>query len=118
MTAYITQSEVKSLWKSSLRRMISECRTDKKVPEGLVELIRHNLFAKYVSYNAALDKLEIGVNESRQRTTTYPTIKIYSFPLNDVENKLLAIYQPGRGDLEFYAKILKGKDLNGRMVVL
>ena len=118
MAAYVTQSEVKSLWKNSLKRMINECRTNKKVPEGLVELIKHNLFAKYVSYNAALDDIEIGVNESKQRAKTYPTIKIYNFPLNEVEDKLIAASQTTRGDLEFYARVLRGKDLNSRMVLL
>lgn len=117
MAAYVTQSEVKSLWNSSLKKMIGECRTDKKVPGELVELLKHNLYARYACYNAALDQIEIGVNESKHRAKTYPTIKIYSFPLDEVEEKLSASYKPGKGDLEFYARILKGKDSDGRMVV-
>lgn len=118
MAAYVTQGEVKSLWNSSLKNMIRECRTQKRIPEDLVELIRHNLYAKYVCYDAAQEKLEIGVNESKQRATTYPTIKVYSFPLNEVEKRLEASYQTKRGDLEFYAKIFKGKRLDDRISIL
>lgn len=118
MATYVTQNEVKFLWNSSVKKMISECRTNKKVPERLVELIKHNLYAKYVSYNAELDNLEIGVNESRQRAANYPAIKVYSFPLQEVKDKLKASFQSERGDLEFYAKVLKGTDSNGRVVVL
>ncbi len=118
MAAYVSKGEVRSLWKSSLEKMIEECRINKKVPEGLVELIKHNLYAKYVSYNVAGEKLEIGVNESRQRTTSYPTIKVYSFSLNEVEDRLLASYQPTRGDFEFYAKLFKGRRLDDRMSIL
>ncbi|WP_029034131.1 hypothetical protein [Salinimicrobium terrae] len=118
MTTYVTKGEIRFLWKTSLNIMIAECRINKKVPEGLIELIKHNLYVKYVCYNPATDSIEIGVNESMQRTATYPIIKVYQFPLNEVEDRLKDSYQTKRGDLEFYAKIFKGKSSENRMFVL
>lgn len=115
---YVTQSEMRSLWKSSLENMVKECRFNKRIPAGLLELIKHNLFAKYASYDADLDQIEIGVNESQQRATTYPTIRVYVFPLDELERRLGASRQNKRGDLEFYARILKGKDLSGNVFLL
>ncbi|WP_029036709.1 hypothetical protein [Salinimicrobium xinjiangense] len=118
MAAYVTQSEVNALWKSSLKLMIRECRTTKKVPEALVEIIKHNLYAKYVCYNAAMEHIEIGINESQQSAKTYPTIQVYSFPLTEIANRLTASYKSKRGDLEFYAKVFQGKRLDDRMSIL
>ena len=118
MAAFVTSSEMKSLWKPSLRNMIRECRRNQKAPEGLVELIKHNLFAKYVAYDAATKQIEIGVNESAHRAKTYPTIKVYTIPLHELEQKLETSYKPKRYDMEFYAKILTGKDLNEKVWVL
>lgn len=118
MAAYVTQNEVMTLWKTCLEAMIRECRTQKKIPAGLVELIKHNLFARYVSYDATLETVEIGVNESKHRTPTYPTIKVYRFPLNEVGERLLANYEPQKRDLEFYARIFKGAKLNKRMMLI
>jgi hypothetical protein len=118
MAVFVTRSEMKSLWKPSLGRMIRECRMNKKAPEALVELIKHNLYAKYVSYDAATEMVEIGVNESVNRAKTYPTIQVYMFPLHELEQKLKTSYKSKRYDMEFYAKILTGKDLNDQVLVL
>ena len=118
MAAVVTRSEMKTLWKSSVKSMIMECRMNKKAPEGLVELIRHNLFAKYVSYNPTTEQIEIGVNEALQPARTYPTITVSHIPLGQLEQRLKASYKPKRIDMEFYAKILTGKDLNDQVLVL
>ena len=118
MTTYVTQSEVRSLWGSSLERMITECRSNRKVPEGLLELIKHNLFAKYASYDADLDQIEIGVNESKQRTQSYPVISVYKLSLDEVVSSLTNSCQAGRRDMEFYARILKGQNSGTNVFVL
>ena len=118
MAAYITQSEVRSLWESSVKTLLRKCRSDRKIPEGLVELIKHNFYAKYVYYNPEQEYIEIGVNESKQRAVSYPTIRVYCFSVDEVEDRLLASFQSNRVDLEFYAKILQGKNLNSSLHVL
>ncbi len=118
MAAYVTQNEMISLWETSLESMISECKTSKKVPDSLIELIKHNLFAKYVCYNPAEQQIEIGVNESLQASKTYPTIKIYYFTLEEIEKTLLDSKKSKRGDQEFYAKVLKGRNAYDSMVFL
>ena len=118
MPIFSTQSEIESLWKSLLKPMISTCRSEKKVPEELVELIKHNFYAKYVYYDSEKDTLEIGVNEAKQRAVTYPSIEVYHFPLNEVENLIMASFQPNNWDLEFYAKILQGKRSEDRMIII
>jgi hypothetical protein len=117
-TTYVSQNDMRSLWKTSLGKMIESCRVNKNLPEGLVELIKHNLFAKYASYNAHLDKIEIGVNESKQSVASYPEITVYNFPLDELEGKLTASFQTTRRDLEFYARIFKGKEFNDYIFVL
>ncbi|MCX2836795.1 hypothetical protein OQ279_01410 [Salinimicrobium sp. MT39] len=117
-TTYVTQNEMRSLWKISLGKMIESCRVNKSLPGGLVELIKHNLFAKYASYNAHLEKIEIGVNESKQRAASYPEITVYQFPLDELEDKLTASFQTTRGDLEFYARVFKGKEFNDNIFLL
>ncbi|WP_324720820.1 hypothetical protein [Salinimicrobium sp. HB62] len=118
MAVFVTRSEMKSLWKPSLGSMIRECKRNRKAPHGLVELIRHNLYAEYVSYDAGTEVYEIGVNESINRAKTYPTIKVYTFSLHELEQKLKTSYKSTRYDLEFYAKILTGKDLSDQVLVL
>jgi plasmid rolling circle replication initiator protein Rep len=109
MAAFVTQNELTVLFRSSLKDMIQQCRTSKKAPKKLVELVKHNLFAKYVVYNDAQESMEFGVNESTGRAAMYPTIKIYDLPLNALEKKLESSMQPNRRDQEFYAKLFSGK---------
>ena len=117
MAAFFTHSEMNSLWQLSIGNMIKECRTNKKAPEGLVKIIKHNLYAKYVSYDAATEMIEIGVNESEHRSGSYPTITVYTMALHDLENKLKASYKSNRYDMEFYAKIFTGKDPEDQIMV-
>lgn len=118
MAAFVTRDEMKSLWKTSLERMICDCRMDKKAPEGLVQLIKHNLYAKFVSYDPATDRIEIGVNECLHPAKTYPTIRVSNFPLHELKQKLRTSHKPKRNDMEFYAKVLTGKDLSDQVFVL
>lgn len=118
MATYLTQSDVNSLLKTSMEKMISECRSTKHVPGELVELIKHNLYAKYVTYDTTKDYIEIGVNESKIPTTTYTTIKVSSFPLNEIWERLMTGYKQKPGDLEFYTKILEGKYSNDTRIQL
>lgn len=118
MAAFVTRSEVKSLWKPSVKKMIRECKTRQKAPAGLVELIKHNLYAKYVSYDTTGEQIEIGVNESLQPAASYPTLSVYNIPLNELEQKLRASYKPGRNDVEFYAKILTQKSLKAQVLIV
>lgn len=118
METFVTRSEIKSLWRPVFKKMIRECRMNKKAPDGLVELIKHNFFAKYASYEANTEMAEIGVNESVVGAKTYPAIKIYTVPLHELEQKLNASSKLKPSDMEFYAKILTGKKLNEKVLVL
>ncbi|UZH54097.1 hypothetical protein JRG66_08785 [Salinimicrobium tongyeongense] len=117
-TTFVTQNEMRLLWKTSLERMIADCRASKKLPGGLLELIKHNLFAKYAAYNPQFDDIEIGVNECKHSTTSYADIRIYQFPLDELEERLTASFKTKRGDLEFYARVFKGKEFNDKILVL
>lgn len=118
MAVYLTHTEFSSLWKPSLEKMIRDCKTQKKIPQPLVKLVKHNLYAKYVNYDPATAEIEIGVNESSKPAETYATIQVYSFPLDELENKLVATCRSERGDIEFYAKTLTGRDSKEPIVIL
>lgn len=118
MAAFVTQNELTALFKSSLKDMIRECRTTKKAPERLQELVKHNFFAKYVVYNNAQESIEFGVNESKRRAVMYPTIEVYHLPLHVLEEKLKSSMQTTRRDQEFYAEIFRRKQPDEGIILM
>lgn len=110
MATYLSTRELRSLLGASIKQYVEECLAKQQIPEELVELIKHNFYAKYVHYNKEFNTIEIGVNESKTRATAYPEIKVISFPIEETSKWVDATFIEGKGDLEFYAKIISRND--------
>ena len=54
----------------------------------------------------AEEVIEIGINQSKVRSRTYPQITEYSFPVNEVGEWLYSSFKDGKGDLEFYGSLM------------
>lgn len=103
---YLKEGEIKSSLGSLVKYYVQECVETQEIPQQLVELIKHNFFAKYVTYNKLEKTIEIGINESKHRSLTYPHIKVYSFPLEKTSEWIDSSFKTGRGDLEFYGQLI------------
>ncbi len=120
MAIYLTEKEIKVLLGSSVKTYVQESVEHEKISEELMLLLKHNFYAKYAFYDKKKRMIEIGVNESKRSSRTYPEIKLYSFPVDETLEWISESFHWERRDLEFYAKILSKKNdaLPGEIVVL
>ncbi|GHA30935.1 hypothetical protein GCM10007103_10600 [Salinimicrobium marinum] len=106
MAIFLKSGEIKSTLGALVKYYIQECNTTGQIPQEFIELIKHNFLAKYVYFNKKDHAIEVGINESKRRTTLYPEIKIYSFPLDQTTDWLEESFKSGKADLEFYGKLI------------
>lgn len=118
MNIYLKTEELKSALQNVIELYVQDCLTSKKLPTELTEIIKHNYLAKYVHYNDAEKMIEIGINYSEPNTSTYPRIKVFSFPIEKTAHWLDYSFKTGKGDLEFYGAMLNRKNkLDSQYVV-
>ncbi len=106
MSIYLKTEEIRASLGAIVKFYIQDCKQKKEIPQELAELIKHNFLAKYVSYNKNDETIEIGINISKHRAEMYPTIEIFTFPVNSAEKWLESSFKTGKADLEFYAKMI------------
>ena len=108
MTAYYKQTEIIAAMNQLVKDYMKECKECNELPEGFVELLKHNFLAKYVCFNEATQSIEIGV-EDTSSDGLYPEIKSYKFPLNSKKRWIEKSFKTGKNDLAFYGKLLNRK---------
>lgn len=109
MVAYYNQRQIKTEMKALIQDYLKSCYNCEELPADLVDLIKHNFLAKYVSYNSELHSIEIGVEVSDKPSSliSYPQIKVYQFPIDDKKNKWLKkSLKTSKTDLAFYGRLL------------
>ena len=119
MAMYLTEKEIKKLMESSVKTFVRESIEHEKISEDLMELLKHNFYAKYAIYDREKRQIEIGVNETKRNSMTYPNIRLYSYPVDKASEWITKSLHWQRHDLEFYAKILSRKnDMLGEEIVV
>lgn len=108
MTAYYNQTEIIAAMNQLVSDYLNECRQCEELPEGFVELIKHNFLAKFVCFNRDTKSIEIGVEESSP-DALYPEIKVYKYPLNSNRRWVEKSFKSGKNDLAFYGRLLNKK---------
>lgn len=106
MSIYFKSKEMENSFKALVNLYVQECKRNGEIPESFAELIKHNFLAKYVFYNKTEKSIEIGINESKFRSRTYPQIKEYSYPVDEAKAWLFDSFKDGKGDLEFYGSLI------------
>ncbi|WP_424493606.1 hypothetical protein [Salinimicrobium sp. GXAS 041] len=106
MSIYLKTEEVRASLGAVVKYYLQDCVQKNEIPQELVELIKHNFLAKYVSYNKKDETIEIGINISKDNSVMYPTIEVFTFSVNSAEKWLENSFKSGKADLEFYAKII------------
>ncbi|WP_373056624.1 hypothetical protein [Zunongwangia sp. H14] len=106
MLAYLEEGEIKESLKNLIKNYIKECEESNELSQNFIELVKHNFLAKYVYYNPEKKMVEIGINRSKSRKS-YPKIQVYNFPLERAPDWLGEKFKTARGDLEFYASLIK-----------
>jgi len=119
MATYLKEEEIKTLLDELIEKFVEESRITGKLVSDFVELIKHNFYAKYVHFDPASQMVEIGINESKDRTPGYPDIKVYNYDLADAKSWLGKKFQQNTFDLEFYAKLIsKDQDTDSEIIVI
>lgn len=106
-----SEDKLKTSLASLVNNYVNDCLKNGKPSPDFVELIRHNFYAKYVHYNDVNETIEMGINESRDRTPYYPEIKVYSYPVNKAGEWLGSSFKKDPFDLAFYNSLLSKKNL-------
>jgi len=109
MVAYYNQKEIKNAIKDLMQDYLKTCTSCEELPEDFIDLIKHNFLAKYVSYNAVTNSIEIGIEDANEPSslTAYPQIKVYTYPISDKKNKWLdKSFKKSKPDLAFYGRLL------------
>lgn len=98
---------------------IKECKKCDELPEGFVELIKHNFLAKFVCYDKDTKTIEIGVEEASE-DGLYPNIKVMKYPLSAKKNWVKKSFKDGKNDLTFYGHLLNNNKYsrNAEVVVM
>lgn len=104
MTTYYKQTEIKAAIDQLADDYLKECKRCEELPEGFVELIKHNFLAKFVCYNRDTKTIEIGV-EDYSGDALYPKIKILEYSLNS-RNWVKNSFKNNKNDLYFYGQLL------------
>ncbi|MDN3596731.1 hypothetical protein [Zunongwangia endophytica] len=109
MASYLRTEEVKTSLRVLVNQYIEECKNCEVIPQDFIDLLRHNFLAKFVFYNKADKKIEIGINQGSE-PSGYPNIKVFSFPVNDTD-WLDKSFKSDKNDLEFYGKLLNRNEV-------
>ena len=117
MTTYYKQTEIQTAIDQLVEECLTECKRCEELPEGFVELIKHNFLAKFVCYNKDTKTIEIGV-EDNSPDALYPKIKVYNYSLNS-RNWVKKSFKSDKNDLHFYGQLLnRNKSSRDAEVVL
>lgn len=108
MTAYYNQSEIKKFMKNEIKQYLKDCISGKKLSEDCKNLIKYTFLATFVSYNEADKTIEIGIEDTTS-DSSYPDIKVYTYPVDSVTDWLTRSLKFGKNDLAFYGKLLNKK---------
>lgn len=108
MTAYYNQSEIKSFMKREVKQYLKDCVSGKKLSEDCKNLIQYLFLAKFVSYNEADKTIEVGIEDTTSNSS-YPDIKVYTYPVESATEWLTRSLKFGKNDLAFYGKLLNKK---------
>lgn len=118
MTAYYKQTEILAAMNQLVEDYLNECMECGELPDGFVELLKHNFLAKFVCFNEETKTIEIGIEKS-SKDALYPEIKIYKYPLNANKRWVQKSFKMGQNDLAFYGRLLnKKKSYNDVEVVV
>ncbi len=118
MAAYFNTNQLRTSLQELIKIYIKECKECKKLSQDCIDLLRHNFMAEFVVYDEANNRVEVGMNKTDQ-FDTYPEIEIYTFPLEEIGNKVDHSFKNNDEDLEFYGKIIgRRKGLGSNSVVL
>lgn len=114
MTTYYKQAELKAAMDQLVEDYMQECKKCDELPEGFVELLKHNFLAKFVCYDSATKTIEIGV-EDNSPDALYPRIKVHKYSM-EKKNWVKNSFRTERNDLIFYGSLLNrnrpGKDVD------
>ncbi len=119
MATYLTEEEIRVKLDRLINKFVEECRSTCMLHPDFIELVKHNLYAKYVYYDETTGMVEIGINESRDRSPGYPDIKVYHYSLSEAKQWLGQHFRNTKFDLEFYASLIsKDQDSDADIIVL
>lgn len=104
MTTYYKQTEIKAAIDQLADDFLKECKRCEELPEGFVDLIKHNFLAKFVCYDKETKTIEIGV-EDNSPDALYPKIKVYKYSLNS-KTWIRDSFKNDLNDLHFYGRLL------------
>lgn len=107
MVAYYKAEEVKTALKGLISHYVEESKKNGELPRDFIELIKHNFYAKFAYYNKQKEVIEVGINETRGPGATYPTINIYSFPINETDDWMERSIKPGSFHIAYYSELLR-----------
>ena len=112
MVAYYNQNEIKVAMSALIQEYLKTCKNCEELPEDFVDLIKHNFLAKYVSYNAKTNSIEIGIEQSNGSSlSAYPKIKVFNYPLTEKKNDWLdKSFKTSKPDLAFYGRLLNKRN--------
>lgn len=106
MATYLKEEEIKVYLDRLMDKFAGECMTTCELNPDFTELMKHNFFAKYVHYDPSTEMVEVGINESKERSPGYPDIKVYHYALSETRQWLGKQFRSTPFDLEFYAKLI------------
>lgn len=107
MTTYQSRNQIFTKLEEMIPEQVKECKNCDELPASLEELIIHNFQAKFVCYNKEDQTVEVGV-EDYESMSSYPSIKIHTFPLNKAKTWIRKSFRQEEPDLKFYGKLIAG----------
>ncbi len=122
MTTYFNKSEIETSIKDLAAIQLKECVECEKLSEDFIDLLKYNFSAKYVSFDHSKKRIEIGVEDSTEKTSHYPVINVVSYPVKKSKNKWLDnSFKNHMNDLIFYGGLINRKKYshkNAEVVVM
>ena len=110
MTTYFNKSEIENSIKTIASDYLKDCIQCDKISEDVVDLIKYNFSAKYVSFNNTDKQIEIGVEDTSETYSLYPSINVIFFPITDQNNAWLdKSFKNQMNDLVFYGRLINRK---------
>lgn len=106
MVAYLKSEEVTHALKKLVHHYVEDCKKNEELSQDFIELIKHNYYAKFAYYNKKKEVIEVGINETRDRGATYPTINIYSFPIDKTDEWLVNSFKSDSFHIAYYSQLL------------
>ena len=114
MISYQSKNDIQNQVVNLLPHQIEECRECDKLPEPLVELIKHNYQATFVCYDKKSNCIEVGI-ENEKENSPYPEIQVQKIPLKKAVAQLGKTFRSSDSDLKFYGKILASYGSSSRV---